>query len=186
MLLRVRYLEAGRMLLKQKETLQAKILVLSKSHIIHQLPQQWANGVVTPIDPLSIRAIRATGWSPDMDELARVPRHGRHFNELRRFLYQIQNHKQAWPFLKPVNKDEVPDYYNVITTPMDLSTVEERLKQDYYAAPKNLVNDLKLIFSNCRRYNDPTTVYNKCAVKLEKYMWSLIKEIPEWFDLLEK
>ncbi|PMD26550.1 histone acetyltransferase GCN5-like protein [Hyaloscypha hepaticicola] len=149
MLPRVRYLEAGRILLKQKET----------------PPQQWANGVVTPIDPLSIPAIRATGWSPDMDELARVPRHGPHFNELRRFLYQIQNHNQAWPFLKPVNKT--------------------KLKQDYYAAPKNLVDDLKLIFSNCRRYNDATTVYNKCAVKLEKYIWSLIKEILEWFNLLE-
>ena len=69
---------------------------------------------------------------------------------------------------------------------MDLSTVEERLQHDVYAAPKDLVHDLKLIFSNCRKYNDATTVYHKCAVKLEKYMWMLIKEIPEWFDLLEK
>ncbi|KAL1899644.1 histone acetyltransferase [Ceratocystis pirilliformis] len=185
MLPRIRYLEAGRMLLKQKETVQAKIRHLSKSHIIHQPPQQWANGV-TPIDPLSIPAIRATGWSPDMDELARVPRHGPLFHELRRFLYQIQNHKQAWPFLNPVNRDEVPDYYNVISSPMDLSTVEERLEHDFYTAPKDLVGDLKLIFSNCRQYNDPTTVYTKCAVKLEKYMWSLIKEIPEWYELLEE
>ncbi|KAK3944865.1 histone acetyltransferase gcn5 [Diplogelasinospora grovesii] len=147
MLPRIRYLEVGRMLLKQKETVQAKI---------------------------------------HMDELAREPRHGPHFNELRRFLYQIQNHKQAWPFLNPVNKDEVPDYYNVIASPMDLSTVEDRLEHDFYAAPKDLVGDLKLIFSNCRQYNDATTVYSKCAVKLEKYMWSLIKEIPEWFDLLEE
>ena len=187
MLPRIRYLEVGRMLLKQKETVQAKIRLASKSHIIHQPPQQWAaNGVVTPIDPLSISAIRATGWSPDMDALAREPRHGPHFNELRRFLYRIQNHKQAWPFLNPVNKDEVPDYYNVITSPMDLSTVEDKLEHDFYAAPKDLVADLKLIFSNCRKYNDATTVYSKCAVKLEKYMWSLIKEIPEWFDLLEE
>lgn len=35
MLPRVRYLEAGRILLKQKETVQAKIRILSKSHIIH-------------------------------------------------------------------------------------------------------------------------------------------------------
>ncbi|KAI9849860.1 MAG: histone acetyltransferase [Sclerophora amabilis] len=186
MLPRIRYLEVGRMLLKQKEALQAKIRPLSQSHIIHPPPQQWANGVVTPIDPLSIPAIRATGWSPDMDQLSRVPRHGPHFNELRRFMYQIQNHKQAWPFLNPVDKDEVPDYHKVITSPMDLSTVEERLESDFYAAPKDLVADLKLIFSNCRQYNDATTVYSKCAVKLEKYMWSLIKEIPEWFDLLEK
>lgn len=173
------------MLRKQKETIQAKIRMLSKSHIVHQPPQQWANGV-TPIDPLSIPAIRASGWSPEMDKLAREPRRGPHFNEFRRFLYQIQNHNQAWPFLKPVDKDEVPDYYNVITSPMDLSTMEEKLEQGSYTTAKELIDDLKLIFSNCRQYNDPTTVYAKYAARLEKYMWSLVKEIPEWFDLLEK
>lgn len=183
---RVRYLEVGRLLLKQKETVRAKIRLLSKSHIGHQPPAQWARGVVAPIDPLLIPAIRATGWSPGMDQLARVPRHGPHFNELRRFLYQVQNHKQAWPFISPVNKDEVPDYYKVIKTPMDLSTIEERLESDHYSAPREMVADLKLIFGNCRQYNDATTVYTKCAVKLEKYMWSLIEEIPEWFDLLEE
>jgi histone acetyltransferase len=128
-------------------------------------------------------AIRVTGWSPDMDKLSREPRHGPHFNELRRFLNQIQNHKQAWPFLHPVNREEVSDYYNVITSPIDLSTIEERLENDSYAAAKDLIDDLKLIFSNCRQYNDTTTVYAKCAVNLEKYMWKLIKEIPEWYDL---
>jgi histone acetyltransferase len=185
MLPRVRYLEAGRMLLKQKETVLAKIRKLSKSHIVHPPPAEWADGV-KPIDPLSIPAIRDTGWSPDMDAMAQAPRHGPHFNELRRFLYQIQSHKQAWPFLVPVNKDEVPDYYTVITNPMDLSTMEEKLERDLYATPRDFINDLKLIFSNCRRYNDPSTVYVKCATKLEKYMWSLIKEIPEWYDLLEE
>ncbi|KAG9496372.1 histone acetyltransferase [Fusarium musae] len=183
---RIRYLEIGRMLLKQKETVLAKIRPMSKSHIIHQPPQQWAGGIITPIDPLTIPHIRATGWSPDMDELSRQPRHGPHFNEMRRLLYQVQNHKQAWPFLQPVNKDDVPDYYNVITFPMDLSTMLERLEHDYYAAPRDLVRDLKLIFSNCRKYNDATTVYSKCATKLEKYMWGLVKEIPEWYSLLEE
>lgn len=183
MLPRIRYLESGRMLLKQKETVQAKIRNLSKSHIIHQPPEQWANGTITPIDPLSIPAIRATGWSPAMDELAREPRRGPHFNVLRRFLYELQNHKQAWPFLKPVDKDEVPDYYKVITSPMDLSTMEERLENGHYTTPNELVADVQLIFTNCRKYNDATTVYAKCAVKLEKYMWSLIHEIPEWHEL---
>lgn len=183
---RIRYLEVGRMLLKQKETVRAKIRAMSKSDVVHPPPPQWANGAVTEIDPLSIPAIRATNWSPAMDQLAREPRHGPHFNQFRRFIYQLQNHKQAWPFLNPVNKDEVPDYYNVIESPMDLSTVEERLHQDQYDIPKNLVDDIKLIFTNCKKYNDETTVYTKCAVRLEKYMWSLIKEIPEWYDLLEE
>ncbi|KAI2618664.1 histone acetyltransferase GCN5-like protein [Hypomontagnella submonticulosa] len=199
---RIRYLEAGRMLLKQKETVQAKIRAMSKNHIIHQPPAQWANDVtaaakisganppaaltLTPIDPLSIPAIRATGWSPDMDKLAREPRRGPHFNQLRRFLAEIQTHKQAWPFAHPVNADEVPDYYTVIESPMDLETMEERLHQDKYQTPKDLMNDLKLIFSNCRRYNDETTVYAKCANRLEKYAKSLIKEIPEWHELLKE
>ncbi|KAK3377427.1 Bromodomain-containing protein [Podospora didyma] len=152
MLPRIRYPEAG-----------PNIRALSKRHIIHQPPQ------IFPIDPLSIPAIRATAWSPQMDELAWIPRHGPHFNEPRRFLYQIQNHTQAWPFLAPVNRDEVPDYYNVIETPMDLSNMEEKLSHDAYNTTKEFIHDLKLVFSN-----------------MEKYMWTLTKEIPEWFDLLEE
>ncbi|KAF2818928.1 histone acetyltransferase GCN5 [Ophiobolus disseminans] len=186
MLPRIRYLEVGRMLLKQKETVHAKIRVLSKSHVVHQPPQQWANGVVTPIDPRSVPAIEATGWSPEMDALAREPRRGRHFNICRLVLYQIQNHKQAWPFLKPVDKDEVPDYYKTVSSPMDLTTMEERLESGFYTTPKLFIDDLKLVFANCRLYNDATTIYVKCAAKLEKYMWSLVKETPEWYDLLEE
>ncbi|KAL4910707.1 hypothetical protein BDW74DRAFT_172178 [Aspergillus multicolor] len=186
---RLRYLEVGRMLLKQKAVVHAKLLLLSNNHVIHPPPAQWTQGqgagVARPIDPLSIPATRATGWSPDVDALSRESRHGPHFTELRRFLNQIQNHKQAWPFLHPVDRDEVPDCYNVITSPMDLSTIEEKLERDDYTAPRELVHDLKLVLSNCRRYNDATTVYAKCAGKLEKYMWSLVKEIPEWYELLE-
>ncbi|KAI8631026.1 Bromodomain-containing protein [Xylariaceae sp. FL1651] len=176
---RIRYLEVGRMLLKRKETVQAKIRLLSKSHIIHQPPQRWANGTVTPINPFSILAIRATGWSPGIDKLAQEPRHKPHFQELRRFLSQIQFHQQAWTFLNPVNRGEVADYYNVITSPMDLSTIEDKLEHDLYDAPKDLVSDLRLIFSNCRKYNDAGTVYSKCAAKLEMHMWTLIWKIPE-------
>ncbi|KAI9042142.1 Histone acetyltransferase GCN5 [Aspergillus affinis] len=101
---RVRYLEVGRMLLKQRECVLAKTRTISKNRIVHPPPQQWSSGVIALIDPLSIPAIRATGWSPEMDELSRVPRHGPHFNELRRFLNHIQNHKHAWSFASPVDK----------------------------------------------------------------------------------
>lgn len=30
----------------------------------------------------------------------------------------MQSHKHAWPFLKAVNKDAVPDYYTIIKEPM--------------------------------------------------------------------
>ncbi|KAI1077349.1 hypothetical protein F5B20DRAFT_572297 [Whalleya microplaca] len=183
MLPRVRYLEMGRMLLKQKECVHAKIRAFSKSHVIHQPPKQWKSGSVTPIDPLSIEAIRDSGWSPDMDELARQPRHGPNYNQLLHLLNDLQNHPSAWPFLNPVNKDEVADYYEVIKEPMDLSTMETKLEADQYATPEEFIRDARLIFDNCRKYNNETTPYAKSANKLEKYMWAQIKGIPEWSHL---
>ncbi|KAI0007611.1 hypothetical protein F4779DRAFT_591138 [Xylariaceae sp. FL0662B] len=186
MLPRVRYLEMGRMLLKQKECVHAKIRAFSKSHVVHQPPKQWrsgGSGGVTPIDPLSIEAIRDSGWSPDMDELARQPRHGPNYNQLLHLLNDLQNHPSAWPFLNPVNKDEVADYYEVIKEPMDLSTMETKLEADQYATPEEFVRDARLIFDNCRKYNNETTPYAKSANKLEKYMWAQIKGIPEWSHL---
>lgn len=187
MLPRVRYLEIGRMLLKQKETTYAKIPAFSKSHVVHQPPKEWRDGSWRngkgKINPLDIPAIRLSGWSPDMDELARQPRHGPNYNQLLHLLNDLQNHNSAWPFLNPVNRDEVADYYEVIKEPMDFSTMEVKLEADNYSSPEEFIRDAKLIFSNCRKYNNETTPYAKCANKVEKFMWAQIKAIPEWSHL---
>ena len=182
MLPRVRYLEMGRMLLKQKEAVHAKIRAFSKSHVVHQPPKQWKNGLCQ-IDPMSIEPLRASGWSPDMDELSRQPRHGPNYNQLLHLLNDMQNHQSSWPFLQPVSRDDVADYYEVIKEPMDLSTMEAKLEADNYAIPEDFVRDAKLIFDNCRKYNNETTPYAKSANKLEKFMWAQIRAIPEWSHL---
>ncbi|TVY39167.1 Histone acetyltransferase [Lachnellula occidentalis] len=179
MLPKVRYLQMDRMMLKQKEAVHAKIRAFSKSHQVHQPPKEWKNGVCK-IDPMSIDAIRASGWSPDMDELARQPRHGPNYNQLLHLLNDMQNHASSWPFLNPVSRDDVADYYEVITDPMDLATMEQRLEKDHYLTPDDFVKDAKKIFDNCRKYNNETTPYAKSANKLEKFMWQQIKAIPEW------
>lgn len=184
MLERARYLEVGRMLQKQKECVLAKIRAYSNSHVVHQPPKQWKNGP-SPIDPMKIEAIKNSGWSPEMDELARQPRHGPNYNQLLHLLNDMQNHQSAWPFLMPVNKDDVHDYYDVIKEPMDLSTMEQKLEMDQYTTPEDFTKDAALIFKNCRQYNSEGTPYTKSANKLEKFMWSKIKEIPEWSHLAE-
>lgn len=183
MLPRVRYLEAQRMLLKQKECVQAKIRAYSKSHTVHEPPKEWKNGEIKEINPLDIPAIRASGWSPDMDELARQPRHGPNYNQLLHLLNDLQNHNSSWPFLVPVDRDEVADYYEVIKEPMDLSTMENKLEADQYATPEEFIYDARLIYNNCRKYNSENTPYTKSANKLEKFMWQQIRLIPEWSHL---
>ena len=33
-------------------------------------------------------------------------------------LTQLKNHSLVWPFEKPVNKDDVADYYDIVKDPM--------------------------------------------------------------------
>lgn len=170
------------MLVKQKEAVMAKIRSVSKSHVVHQPPPDWKNGVKA-IDAMSIPAIKASGWSPDMDALARAPKHGPNYNQLLHLLNDMQNNTNAWPFQQPVNKDEVPDYYDVIVQPMDLATMEEKHENDSYATPEDFIRDARLIYVNCRKYNNETTPYAKAANRLEKFMWQQIKAVPEWSHL---
>ena len=181
MLPKIRYLEVGRLLLKQKAAVHAKIRAVSKSFEVHEPPAAWRNvskaDGISELDPLSIKE---TGWSPDMDALARQPRHNPSHALLMHLLSSLQNSANAWPFLQPVNKDEVLDYYEVIKQPMDLSTMEQKLEQDAYETPEDFIRDATLIYNNCRQYNGETTPYHKAANKLDKEMWKKIKEVPEW------
>lgn len=41
---------------------------------------------------------------------------------------KLKSMSEAWPFLKPVNKKMVKDYYNVIKRPMDLETISKKVQ----------------------------------------------------------
>ncbi|EMR10905.1 hypothetical protein PNEG_01051 [Pneumocystis murina B123] len=175
MLSRVRYLESSQMLAKQKYAIQEIIRKKSRSHIIYPGLDIFKNGI-TAIDPLSIPGLKEIGWSPEMDEFLQRPKRAVFYSTLQHLLTEMQNHPSAWPFIHPVNKDEVPDYYDVIKEPMDLSTMEFKLDNDHYDSVEGFLYDARLIFNNCRSYNNETTTYYKNATKLEKFLISKIKE----------
>lgn len=99
---------------------------------------------------------------------------------LRTVLHAVKNHAAAWPFHKPVDKSEVPDYYDHIKYPMDLRTMGERLKARYYVSKRLFIADMTRIFTNCRLYNSPDTDYYRCANTLEKYFHTKMKEAGLW------
>ncbi|KAI6870232.1 histone acetyltransferase [Hortaea werneckii] len=184
MLPKIRYLESGRLLLKQKAAVHAKIRAVSRAYDIHEPPSEWrhlkSTDPLPEIDPLSIPAIRATGWSADMDSLSRQPRRNPSHSLLVTLLSALQTSSAAWPFLQPVNGDEVQDYYSVIKNPMDLSTMETKLDKDQYEGVEDFVRDVLLIVRNCKRYNAESTPYAKAAGKLERELWRKVREVPEW------
>lgn len=184
MLPRIRYLDASKILLLQKAAIMRKIREISKSHIVRPGLTAFKEGAES-VDPMTIPGLKEAGWTPEMDELARRPKRGPHFALMQHLLSEMQNNAAAWPFLQPVNREEVPDYYEVIKEPMDLSTMEQKLEADQYEQLEDFLYDSRLIFNNCRSYNNETTTYYKNATRLEKFLYQKIREIPEYSHLVE-
>lgn len=61
-------------------------------------------------------------------------------------------------FTEPVNEDEVPDYREVIKSPMDFGTMRTKVENGVYGKGSDAVvgfyNDFMLVFDNCALYND--------------------------------
>nr|XP_039255576.1 nucleosome-remodeling factor subunit BPTF-like [Styela clava] len=93
---------------------------------------------------------------------------------LTKIIRSLRAHKMAWPFLQPVSKYEVPNYYKVIKKPMDLGTVMNKLPS--YTLLSELMGDISLIFDNCRMFNGADSALAKCAEIVESVFVGKIRE----------
>ncbi|ETN17500.1 hypothetical protein PPTG_05289 [Phytophthora nicotianae INRA-310] len=60
-------------------------------------------------------------------------------------------------FRLPVDASTVPNYYQIVKQPMDLSTVRRKIEAKEYDSMREFVKDLELIVNNSRIFNgDPT------------------------------
>lgn len=74
-------------------------------------------------------------------------------DNLSTLLDEIIKHKHAWPFLKPVSISEVPDYLDVIKSPMDFGKIKSKLNLGSYRSNEKMMRDIEQIFINCDLYN---------------------------------
>ncbi|RWS30538.1 histone acetyltransferase KAT2B-like protein [Leptotrombidium deliense] len=95
-------------------------------------------------------------------------------------LVSVKNHNASWPFLKPVEVEVAPDYYDYIKHPMDLKTMSDRLRSKYYVTKSKFISDMMRIFNNCRLYNSPETEYYRCANTLERFFTNKMKDAGLW------
>ncbi|XP_038221099.1 PH-interacting protein [Zerene cesonia] len=59
----------------------------------------------------------------------------------------------AEPFRQPVELSQAPDYPSVVTSPMDLGTVQRKLARGEYGGAAEVAADVRLVFANSRLYN---------------------------------
>jgi hypothetical protein len=94
------------------------------------------------------------------------------------------DHPLSWPFLAPVDVVAlaIPDYLNVIKQPMDLGTISKRLNDQEYKRIEDFVEDVRLVWKNCKRYNNETLDIHKSAQTLEALFEEKLEPIMIYVD----
>ncbi|XP_062973793.1 bromodomain testis-specific protein [Elgaria multicarinata webbii] len=89
-------------------------------------------------------------------------------------------HNFSWPFHQPVDAAglKLPDYYNIIKKPMDLTTIQKRLEHNYYACAVECIENFKTMFANCYLYNKPGDDIVFMAQELEKVFLQKVAQMP--------
>ncbi|XP_018614867.1 bromodomain-containing protein 3b isoform X9 [Scleropages formosus] len=87
----------------------------------------------------------------------------------------------AWPFYKPVDAEalELHDYHEIIKHPMDLSTVKKKMDSREYQDAQSFAADIRLMFSNCYKYNPPDHEVVAMARKLQDVFEMRFAKMPD-------
>lgn len=70
---------------------------------------------------------------------------------------------QSAPFHTPVNAKIVPDYYKIVSRPMDLQLLRVNVRERKYEDRQQFLTDVHQIFENSKMYNGPKSVYTYTA-----------------------
>ncbi|XP_055507500.1 CREB-binding protein-like isoform X1 [Leucoraja erinacea] len=79
---------------------------------------------------------------------------------------------ESLPFRQPVDPSllGIPDYFDIVKNPMDLSTIKRKLDTGQYQEPWQYVEDVWLMFNNAWLYNRKTSrVYKYCTKLAEVF-----------------
>lgn len=80
-------------------------------------------------------------------------------------------------FMEKPSKKLYPDYYQVIQHPIDMNTIEMNIKNDRYSVLDDVVGDYRLMFANCRKYNEENSMIYNDANLLERVLNDKLKEL---------
>ncbi|XP_049601347.1 bromodomain-containing protein 4 isoform X2 [Syngnathus scovelli] len=123
--------------------------------------------------------------NPPPPEYINLDRPKRQTNQLQYLLKvvvkSLWKHQFAWPFHLPVDsvKLNLPDYYTIIKSPMDMGTIKKRLENSYYWNAQECIQDFNKMFTNCYMYNKPSDDIVLMAKALEKAFLQKVADMPQ-------
>lgn len=95
----------------------------------------------------------------------------------RQILDELEQHKDAWPFLLPVNTKQFPSYRKFIKKPMDVSTMRTKLESNQYKGKDEFALDVRLIFDNCETFNEDDSPVGQAGHNMRNFFESRWEEL---------
>lgn len=85
-------------------------------------------------------------------------------------------------FMSPVDPIalQIPTYFQIVKKPMDLGTVQHKLEANEYEKASDFSADVRLIFSNCFKFNKPGDYVFQCGKNLEKIFEDQWEKLGPW------
>ncbi|XP_062041034.1 bromodomain-containing protein 3 isoform X1 [Lepus europaeus] len=111
----------------------------------------------------------------------KLSEHLRHCDSILKEMLSKKHAAYAWPFYKPVDAEalELHDYHDIIKHPMDLSTVKRKMDSREYPDAQGFAADVRLMFSNCYKYNPPDHEVVAMARKLQDVFEMRFAKMPD-------
>ncbi|XP_061531351.1 LOW QUALITY PROTEIN: bromodomain adjacent to zinc finger domain protein 1A [Phycodurus eques] len=92
-------------------------------------------------------------------------------------IVELVRHDDSWPFMKLVTRAQVPDYYDIISKPIALSTIREKVNNCQYLNTDGFISDVNLMFSNCLRYNARNSNEAKAGLRLQQFFRAQLSKL---------
>lgn len=90
----------------------------------------------------------------------------------------VLNHHIGSYFSYPIEEGDpsFPGYFNIIKTPMDLSTIQNKINSKIYKNSDEWYQDMHLMFENVRKYYGKGAYFTGLAAELQKFFEKKVKQ----------
>jgi bromodomain-containing factor 1 len=111
-----------------------------------------------------------------IDDTVTVPR----LAHMKKVIANLKKSASSAPFREPVNPGllNIPAYFDIIKRPMDLGTLDRKLKSLSYQRMSDFIQDFHLIVDNAITFNGPTHAVSITGLKMKSSFQNQMRQLP--------